>query len=127
MDLAPKRTDYTSDSKEWLGSAHGVDNADPVTLDAALMLAVFTDGNVPSGVVLGRVTATGRYGPYNNAAVDGREVARGHLFNPMKVETGRNVVGAMLRHGHVVEAKLPTNHGLDAAAKTDLAGQVIYV
>lgn len=126
MDMTPNVTEYVSDSKEWLGSAHGTNNADPVTLDATLMRAVFTDGNVPSGVVVGRVTTSGRYGPYNNAAVDGREVARGHLLNPIKVKTGQNAGAAMLRHGHVFEARLPTNHGLDAPAKVELS-QFIYI
>ncbi len=127
MDLAQKTTTYGSDSKEWLGSAHGVNNGDPVTLDGTLMVAVFTDGSVPSGVTLGKVTATGRYGPYSDAATDGRQTMVGHLLNPTKVATGTNPVEAMIRHGHVVEAKLPTNHGLDAAGKTDVAGRFIYV
>jgi hypothetical protein len=91
--------------------------------------AVFTNGRVPSGVVLGKITASGRYGPYDDAETDGREVAVGHLFTTTQLnrpELGddpavfRNVGGALLWHGEVVEAKLPTDHGLDANAKTDL-------
>jgi hypothetical protein len=47
-------------------------------------------------------------------------VARGHLLANVKVAAGHNAGGALLWHGQVVEAKLPTGHGLDAAGKTDL-------
>ena len=120
MDPTIKISTFGSDSKAWLGSKHGHDTAESITLDPALMLAAFPDGEIPSGVVLGKVTATGRYGPYSNAAVDGREVARGHLLERRKVTVGQNAGGALLWHGQVVEGKLPTGHGLDAAGKADL-------
>lgn len=120
MDLTPTTTSYGADSKEWLGSAHGTTTAEAITLDPALMLAVFEDGDIPSGVVLGKVTATGRYGPYDDAAVDGRAVARGHLFDGVKVAAGHNIGAALLWHGQVIEAKLPADHGLDANGKGDL-------
>lgn len=126
MDLKPTTETFSSDSKKWLGSEHGTTSCDPIMLDATLMLAVFDDGNVPSGVVLGLVTATGRYGPYDDDATDGREVARGHLFDIVQVVAGSNPGGALFWHGEVVEANLPTDHGLDAAAKADLP-QVRYV
>lgn len=120
MDLAPKETTFGSDSKEWLGSEHGTTTCESIALDAVLCLAEFADGQVPSGAVLGRVTATGRYGPYDDAAVDGREVARGHLFDTVKVSADRNAGGALFWHGQVRRSKLPVNHGLDAAAEADL-------
>ena len=120
MDPSIKSTTYGADKKDWLGSAHGPDTNRSITLDATLMLAAFPTGDVPSGVVLAKVTATGRYGPYDNAAVDGRTTAQGHLFDGVTVEAGRNVGAALFRHGQVVEAKLPTGHGLDANGKTDL-------
>ena len=120
MDLTPTITSYGTDSKTWLGSEHGTNRCDSITLDPTLTLAVFTDGDVPSGVVLGKVTATGRYGPYDNAAVDGRETARGHLFDAVHVTAGNNAGGALFWHGQVIEANLPTNHGLNAAAKAEL-------
>lgn len=126
MDLALTTEDFGSDSKEWLGSEHGTTNCESITLDPALMLAVFADGNVPSGVVLGRVTATGRYGPYDNGVADGREVARGHLFDAVKVTANRNAGAALYWHGQVREGKLPADHGLDAGAKADLP-QINYV
>lgn len=115
----------------WLGSAHGTDICDSVTLDGDAFLTAFPTGVVPSGVVLGKVTATGLYRIYSNVAADGTEVARGHLFTTVDLEgitaaVVGNVAAAILWHGEVVEAKLPTGHGLDAAAKVDLP-QVRYI
>jgi hypothetical protein len=120
-----------AEDHSWLGSQHGTENCDPVTLNGDAFLATFTDGVVPSGVVLGRVTATGRYVPYSDAAVDGSEVARGHLFTTIDLggttaATVGDTPAALYWHGEVVESKLPTGHGLDAAAKTDLS-QIRYV
>lgn len=129
----PLKTETFSPSEDhkWLGSAHGTKEADSITLDADAFLATWPSGIVPSGVVLGRVTATGLYRPYSNAAVDGTEVARGHLFTT--TDLGGTTAGAVDKvgaalywHGEVVEANLPASHGLDAAAKTDL-NQIRYV
>lgn len=121
MDLTPTTTTYGTDSKRWLGAEHGTNECESITLDPALMLAAFADGEIPSGVVLGRVTATGRYGPYSDAAGDGRQTARGHLFDTVKVTTGHNTGAALYWHGRVITAFLPTGHGLDAAAQVELA------
>lgn len=48
-----------------------------VTLDATLCLAAFTDGVVPSGTVLGQVTATGRYAPYGGTTDEVQTVTVG--------------------------------------------------
>lgn len=52
------------EDQSWLGSAHGTNEADSITLDGDMFLAAFPTGVVPSGVVLGRVTSNGLYGPY---------------------------------------------------------------
>lgn len=132
MDLGFKTETFSPvEDHTWLGSAHGTDNCDSITLDGDAFLATFANGIVPSGVVLGRVTATGLYRPYADGAVDGTEVARGHLFTTVDLggttaATVGNVAAALLWHGEVVEANLPTGHGLDAAAKADLP-QIRYV
>lgn len=122
--------DY-AENQSWLGSKHGTQEADPITLDGDAFLTAFPTGVIPSGVVLGRVTATGKYQPYNNGLATGVETARGHLFTSVDLGgTTAAVVGdvaaALYWHGEVVEANLPTNHGLDAPAKVDLA-QIRYV
>jgi hypothetical protein len=53
-----------AEDQSWLGSKHGVENATPITLDADKFLTTFPTGIVPSGVALGKITATGLYAPY---------------------------------------------------------------
>lgn len=120
---------YENEDRSWLGSAHGTQNARPITLDGDTFLATFADGIVPSGVVLGIITATGLYGPYDDAAGDGREVARGHLYSTVEVAAGAtgDAGAALFEHGRVYTPNLPTGHGLNAAARVDLRGQIIYV
>lgn len=122
MDLLQITDTFLNDDQSWLGSAHGTSEAESVTLDRTLLAAIFTNGYVPSGVVLAKVTATGRYARYDNAQTDGRETARGLLLTPVALKSGSttNPQGALFWHGQVVEAKLPTNHGLDAAGKAEL-------
>lgn len=127
---APKTVYGVAEDRRWLGSGHGTTTTRTVTLDVSTFTKAthFPNGLLKSGTVLGRITATGFYGPYNNAATDGREVAAGHLFNSVAVaETTDPDQGAPLQeHGVVVEALLPAGHGLDAAAKVDLAGRFAY-
>lgn len=115
------------ENHEWLGSAHGTEECDPITLHAAGLLAVFPTGIVPSGVVLGLYASGGNaglYGVYADAGATGLDVARYHLFTTTDI-SGGNTAAAGLWHGEVIEAKLPTNHGLTAAAKADLV-QIRY-
>lgn len=68
--------------------------------------------------MIAKVTATGMYGPYDDSAVDGREVAAGILFSSANVAASDAQIGAaMLVHGFVDESKLAL---IDAAAKADL-------
>lgn len=50
-----------------------------------------TSGSYASGQVLGLVTATNRYAPYNDGAGDGRQVARGVLSVACTVDSSGNV------------------------------------
>lgn len=118
-----------SDSKEWLASPHGTEpNAMPsITVDTALFPAGDkADGYIPSGVLVGKVTATGLYGPYDAAATDGRQTLAGVLFQYVDTHDGDSHFGtAMLIHGYVFGNKLP---GGDAAATALRANSpLIYV
>lgn len=129
MDLTVRDEVFGSENRAWLGSQHGTESNRSITLDVSTFTAEthYPDGHIPSGVVLGEITATGQFGPYDDAATDGRETAAGHLFNSTPVRAGATAIGApLLDHGAVVESKLPAGHGLDAAAKADLAGQIRY-
>lgn len=125
-DISVQTTAFQVENRSWLLSPHGTDpgTTPSITLDVSAFTAGthYPDGFFRSGLALGRITATGLYGPYDNAAVDGREVAAGLLFSSTKVpntaDTTKDVGAAMVVHGFVSLAKLPI--ALDAAGQADL-------
>ncbi|MFJ9371385.1 head decoration protein [Nocardia sp. NPDC101769] len=73
------------------------------------------------GVVLGKITATGKYGPYDPNASDGRQTATGFLLSPsILVPAATEAQSRILLSGFVQPAYLPAASGLDAAARTAL-------
>lgn len=124
MDLTQKtETFQTPEDLSWLGKDLGFDDMDSITLDAsAFSLTTFADGFIPSGVVLGKISASGKYGPYDGGASDGTEVAAGFLGTTVAftAQSGDNISGALLWIGEVVEANLPADNGVDSGAKADL-------
>lgn len=121
-DITVRKTSVQSENRSWLLSAHGTEpgTTPGITLDASLFTEAthYPDGFIPSGTVIAKVTATGMYGPYDDSAVDGREVAAGILFSSANVAASDAQIGAaMLVHGFVDESKLAL---IDAAAKADL-------
>lgn len=129
MDISVRDEVFGSENRAWLGSQHGTESNRSITLDVSTFTAAthYPDGVIPSGVVLGQITATGLFGPFDPNATDGRDTAAGHLFNSIPVSAGATNLGApLLDHGAVVESKLPAASGLDATAKADLAGQIRY-
>src|SRR3712207_464663 len=126
MDLSLRTKNYAQGDQSWLGSVHGTNMCRTITLDTSAFTAGthYPDGFFKSGLPLGVITASGMYGPYDDAAVDGRAVLRGFLYAAVDapdVNTA-DVQGALYEHGRVVEAKLPI--AIDAAGRTDLAGRV---
>lgn len=108
------------ENQTWLGSAHGNNTWESITLDSAAFLTAFPTGIVPSGVVVRRVTSSGLYVPYA-AGTSGERVF--HLATTVDLHgtTSGTVVptpAAGMWHGQVIVAKLPTGHGLVAAAAT---------
>jgi hypothetical protein len=88
-----------------------------ITLDATLVGADSNgDKILRKGTALGRVTATGRYGPYDNAANDGREVAKGFLMEGVNLKFGNAVTGMVIA-GSVLAARCS---GLDVSGISDL-------
>ncbi len=117
-DIAVVSTGYTGEKRSWLASPHGCGPGENpnVTLDISKFTVV--GGVIPSGTVLGKVTASGKYGPYDDALVNGQEVATGILFGSVPVASGQTQAAASIMvHGFVYEAKLT---GINAAGKTDL-------
>lgn len=126
-DISVSTTSSQTENRQWLASPHGSGPGE--TPSATLSVAAFTEGThypngfVPSGTVLAKITASGLYGPYTTGGSGGLEVAAGILFSSVTVKGKAKVGGAILKHGHVTESKLPFQSGsgsIDAAGKADL-------
>lgn len=113
-----------AENHSWLGSAHGTQECDSITLDHTAFAAF--DGLVPSGTVLAKNVAGTKYVPFVTAAGDSTGTAVGHLFTTTVVPTDSDTTGALFWHGEVVIAQLPANSGYDASVKADLP-QIRYV
>jgi hypothetical protein len=124
---------YQVEQRGWLASPHGTEPG--ATLSITLDITKFTagthypNGYIPSGTVLGKVTATGLYGPYDDAAVDGRNTAVCLMFDTENVRTGQTqATNAGLIHGFVEKARLPFQSGtgsLDANGIADLKNLIL--
>lgn len=128
MNLTQTTESFGQDDQSWLASAHGTNNARSITLDTSAFTSGthYPNGYFPSGLPLGKITATGKYGPYNDAASDGTEVLAGFLMTAIDAP-GVNTIdpqGALLWHGAVIEAKLPVS--VNANGKADVAGRLTF-
>ncbi len=125
MDITLQPTEtWTAEDRSWLGSRDGTEVTQTITLDTSTFTegTHYPNGYIPSGTVLGMITATGLFGPYDNAASDGRQTAVGFLFSNTKVRNGGPDVGAAIHwRGVIRSSRLPSNSGLDSAGRTDLA------
>lgn len=121
---------FGGENRSWLLSDFGNEpNEMPsVTLDISKFTAGthYPNGYIPSGMVLGKVTSTGRYGPYDSTASDGRQTPAGFLFGSLPTGSGAPLLsGALVQMAQVDAAKLPSNSGLDTGARTALS-RVIF-
>lgn len=83
--------------------------------DDALVEATY-----PAGTVLGVVTATGRYTPYDDEAEDGSDVAKGVLRDDATIDSDDDGTSiAVIKTGTLFKDLLI---GLDANAITDMRG-----
>ncbi len=98
----------------FLKSAHGTDVRMPITIAQGYKLT--------AGTVLGKITASGQYGPYSASATDGRQTAVGVLGEDVDA-TNAPVGSFMFVHGVMVASLLT---GLDATAQSQLKG-IIFV
>lgn len=93
----------------------------------------FVNGYIPSGTILGRVTASGLLGPYLDAASDGRQTAVGVLLDsvsvigPAGVVKARVGVATLVAFKGITKARLPFTSGtaagggyIDANGQADL-------
>lgn len=129
--------DYSLVTTGWLGSKHGTDSTRTIKLNLATFTGAthFPNGWVLDGITLGKITATGLYGPYESDAVDGRQNVVGFLYATVKAHSASATpLAALLHHGTVVVAKAPlgtatsatTPGTLDAAAQTALRDSGFY-
>ncbi|MEO3976309.1 head decoration protein [Streptomyces sp. CAU 1734] len=129
MELSIKTDTFGTDDQSWLGSAHGTDSTETVVLDTSLFTPAthYPSGFFKSGIALGQITTGGKFGPYDNAAADGREKLVGFLFSAVAAPAVNTLdpSGAMLTHGKVRESRLPV--AVDAAGKADVAGAIRFV
>ena len=126
MDLSVRTETFGQDDQTWIGAAHGIDLARSVSLDTSAFTEAthYPDGYIPSGTPLGRITATGLYGPYTPAAADGTDVLAGFLLTPTKPAASGETGAALYEHGRVVEANLPI--AIDANGRADVAGRITF-
>lgn len=113
MSLGIKTTTYgAAENQEWLGSAHGTQSMDSITLDGASLAALFPTGFVPSGIPLKRA-GSGRY-----AAAITAEVPDYFLFTSVDLTAGGTVTASAnnspasgLWTGEIIAAKVPAYTG----------------
>lgn len=125
-DISLTTTSFQSEKRSWMLSQWGQGPGENpgITLDVSAFTAAthYANGYIKSGQPLGKITATGLYGPYDNAAADGREVCAGFLHSSTKVpntaDTTKDVGGALVVAGFIKLAKLPVT--LDTNGQADL-------
>lgn len=122
MDISIKRTSFGQDNQSWLGSAHGTNAAQTITLDVSTFTKAthFPEGFLKSGLPLQKL-AGGKYGLWTST----KELA-GFLFTPVSAPTSSAtpVGAALLEHGRVIVAKLPVP--VDAAGQATASGRIIF-
>ena len=122
MDLTIKREAFGQDDRSWLGSAHGTDAQQTITLDVSTFTAAthYPQGWLKSGLPL-QDLGNGKFGLWLTT-----KTLAGFLATPVKVPAvGSTPVGAaLLEHGRVKAAKLPVS--VDTAGRTSAAGRIIF-
>jgi hypothetical protein len=129
VDLTTRTTSYAGSDHSWLGSDLGFDKMDPIEIRVAAFATDFEElGYIPSGVALGVVTSSGLHEPYddgNSPAGVGTGVGLlgtdVHVHPSMWANADAVLPAALFWIGEVHEDKLPTDHGVDANFKADVA------
>lgn len=110
----------------FIASEHLMGKRVGVTLDSTVVGADANgDKILTAGTVLQKITATGKYGPYNATEDDGRELITGDLAflrETVNLRNGDEAVGVLL-HGSVIEAR---TSGVTSSVKTSLSGRIVF-
>ena len=124
-----RQTFLTPEDHRWLKTAEGLDSMHSITLAGAAFASTFPTGFIPSGVHLGKAssgTYSGFYIPYDNAGTHGEQTCVYILGTSCQLKfaddgtTLENSSAAGMWEGDVIIANLPTGHGYDSAAATDM-------
>lgn len=129
-DISLQTTNYQVGNKQWLLQEPKVKLN--VTLDISKFTQAthFPNGYIPSGTVIGIVTATKLAAPYDPAASDGSQTAYGITYADVRAVRQNGSVATKVGTGAVVNdaivsvGKLPFQSGkgsIDSAGKTALA------
>jgi hypothetical protein len=139
-DITVSTTSFQVEKRSWLipqPGGIGAGFTQSIVLDVSMFTSGthYPNGYFLSGLNLARITGTGQggviglYGPYDDAATDGRQTLAGHLFSATKVpnlaDTTKDVGAALLSAFAVVKlSKLPI--ALDANGQVDGKANFIY-
>jgi len=111
MKTLTTTTSYQADNPKWIGSKTGRDAMITGTLDRSAFFAAthYPNGFFLSGILLGKITATGLYGPLDTDLSNGQEVFAGILGEPVEdsgTDDGDLIVPIQWL-GLVIAAQLP--------------------
>lgn len=133
MDLTLKTTTRFVEDRTWLRNPLAA-RTESATLDVSdhVQADMYPNGYMPSGTVLGKITATGLVKWYASGETDGSETAVGVLFSSVVVDLTdltNDVSVAVMTHGDIISTNMhdlgaTTNGGWDAASAVDLQGQI---
>lgn len=84
------------------------------------------NGQLNAGQAMGIITATGLYGQYDDAAIDGREVMRGLLLEPVDATTYEGDQEGLMVVGFCAVDESETTD-VDAAGKVDVGDRFVWL
>jgi hypothetical protein len=121
-DISLTTTTYQVGNKQWLLQEPKV--KPNVTLDISKFTADthYPNGFIPSGCTIAKVTATGLFGPYDAAAVDGRQNAYGLTYADVRAVKQNGATATKVGTGAVVNDTIVSVSKLPFAPGTGIAG-----
>lgn len=115
-----------TEEAEFLASEHRMVKRSGITLDFATIPLSGSDRPLVKGTALAKITASGKYGPYDAGALDGRQTPgeddAGYLLESINAKNG-DVICGMLLHGSVLDARTT---GDDATFKTAVRHRITF-
>ena len=107
-------------NREWLIWTLGSFSIENITVLAGA-------GNLPTGRMLGKITASGKYKNYDDTAADGTQAAAGILLDDCDATGAADVSAVLLVRHAIVKDSLITaaTAGHKTAGKTDLAATFV--